>query len=62
MIGAVVAAIAVAAVVAWVIWRATGAAFDWLVETFGNEDAVRRLRAGKDARRRSEERRRDPER
>lgn len=27
-----------------VVWRAVGTAFDWLIETFGNDDAVRRLR------------------
>ncbi len=35
----------VLAVVAWiVILRATGTAFDWFIETFGNQEAAERLR------------------
>ncbi len=35
----------VLAVAIWiVIWRATGAAFDWFVETFGNHEAAERVR------------------
>ena len=60
VIAAVVAAFAIVAVVMWVVWRATGAAIDWLIETFGNDAAVRRLHASKDARRRKRERGRDP--
>ena len=35
----------VLAVAVWiVIWRATGTAFDWFVETFGNHEAADRVR------------------
>ena len=35
----------VLAVTVWiVIWRATGTAFDWLTEAFGNQEAAERVR------------------
>ena len=35
----------VLAVAVWiVIWRATGTAVDWLIETFGNQEAAERVR------------------
>ncbi len=40
----------VLAIVAWtVIWRATGSAFDWLIETFGNEESAERVRRRRNA-------------
>ena len=57
IIAAVVAGVAVAALLTWVIWRSSGAAIDWLIATFGNEGAIRRLRASKDARRGAHSRR-----
>ncbi|GEM_PF-3862073 len=40
----------VPAVVVWiVIWRATGTAFDWLIETFGNQEAAERVRKRRNA-------------
>ena len=35
----------VLAVAVWiVIWRATGTIFDWLIETFGNQESAERVR------------------
>jgi hypothetical protein len=35
----------VLAIAAWiVIWRATGTALDWFIETFGNHEAAERVR------------------
>ena len=40
----------VLAVAIWiVIWRATGAAFDWFIETFGNREAAERVRRRRSA-------------
>lgn len=44
LIVAVIAGAVVAVVVAWIIWRAVGNALDWLIHTFGNEEAAERIR------------------
>ena len=37
-------------VAVWIlIWRVTGAAFDWFVETFGNHEAAERVRSRRSA-------------
>ncbi len=44
----VIILIVVAAAVAWTLWtlisRAVNNAFDWFILTFGNDDAVRKLK------------------
>lgn len=44
IVGVLLAAAAFAALILVVIWRAVSNVFDWVVETFGNEEAVRRHR------------------
>ncbi|MDQ3765796.1 MAG: hypothetical protein M3346_00395 [Actinomycetota bacterium] len=44
LIAAAVLGIILGVAVWIVIWRATGTAFDWLIETFGNRDAAERVR------------------
>ena len=53
LIAAVVGGVLLALEILWIIWRAVGAAYDWIIYTFGNEQAVKRLRAERDAKRRS---------
>ena len=48
LIGAAIAGVIFAVVLAWIIWRAVGTALDWVIATFGNEDASRRVRSKKD--------------
>jgi hypothetical protein len=42
IVGAI-AGVFLALVILWIVWRAVGNAIDWLIYTFGNENAARRI-------------------
>jgi hypothetical protein len=44
IIAATIAGIVFGIFVLWIIWRAVGNAMDWLIETFGNEEAAKHVR------------------
>ena len=48
LIGEAIAIVIFADELAWNIWRTVGNNIDWIIATFGNEDASRRVRSKKD--------------
>lgn len=43
IIAGAILGVVLALVILWIVWRAVGNALDWIIYTFGNENAARRI-------------------